>query len=198
MIATIVLTGCAPLSAATVSVIVRTPDGKPIENAVVSIESQATRPGTAPTYAYPLRVTQQDIALKPYVLLVPAGARVAFPNLDKVRHHVYSFSRTKKFELKLYGRDETNFVQFDTPGTVPLGCNIHDAMSGFVKVLATPFADKTGPSGQVTIKGVPSGGATVRVWHPKAQARGNEFSAPLAVGAGDMTQAVTLRIGDPG
>jgi plastocyanin len=184
-----------PAHAATVTVTVRTPDGRPVENAVVSVETSATRPGTAPVFSYPLRVMQQDIAFKPYVLLVPVGARVAFPNLDRVRHHVYSFSRAKKFELKLYGRDETHFVTFDQPGAVALGCNIHDAMSGFVKVVATPFAEKTGASGHVSIRGVPAGAATVRVWHPQAQARGNEFSAPLAIGAGDTAQQVTLRIG---
>lgn len=186
---------CVPAHAANVTVTVRTPDGGPVENAVVSIETGAMRPGTAPTFSYPPRVTQQDIAFKPYVLLVPVGARVAFPNLDRVRHHVYSFSRAKRFELKLYGRDETHFVTFDQPGAVALGCNIHDAMSGFVKVVATPFAEKTGASGQAVIRGVPPGAALVRVWHPQAQARGNEFSAPLSVGMGDTAQQVTLRIG---
>ena len=184
---------CAPAQAATVSVSVRTPDGRPVENAVVTIESAGTRPGTAPAFAYPPRVTQKDIAFNPYVLLVPVGAKVAFPNQDKVRHHVYSFSRTKRFELKLYGRDESNSVTFDQPGTVALGCNIHDRMSGFVRVVATPYADKTGASGQVSIAGVPAGPATVRVWHPQALAKANEFAAPLTV-AGDTAQLVTLRI----
>jgi len=186
---------CADFAkAATVSVSVHTPDGRPIENAVVSIETPATRPGTPPSFSYPLRVTQQNIQFSPYVLLVPVGARVAFPNLDKVRHHVYSFSRAKRFELKLYGRDETNIVTFDQPGTVPLGCNIHDAMSGFVKVLATPFAEKTGSSGRVAIRNIPAGPSTVRVWHPQAMARGNEFTAPLVIGTSDTTQAVILRL----
>lgn len=193
--AVLLISACVPAEAATVTVSVRAPDGRPVENAVVSIESSATRAGTPLSFSYPLRISQQDIAFKPYVLLVPVGARVAFPNLDKVRHHVYSFSRAKKFELKLYGRDEANFVTFDQPGAVALGCNIHDAMSGFVKVVATPFAEKTGASGQVSIRGLPAGAALVKVWHPKAQARGNEFSAALTIGTADTTQQVTLRLG---
>lgn len=184
----------APTYAATVTINVRTPAGQAIENAVVFIEAASTRPGTAASFSYPLRVSQQDISFKPYVLIVPVGARVAFPNLDKVRHHVYSFSRAKKFELKLYGRDETHMVSFDTPGTVALGCNIHDAMSAFVKVVDTPFAEKTGASGQVVLRNLPPGAATVRVWHPNAQAKGNEFSAPLAIGGADIAQIVTLRL----
>jgi plastocyanin len=183
-----------PASAASVTITVRTAEGKPLENAVVSIETPSSRPGTPPAFSYPLRVTQQNIQFSPYVLLVPVGATVAFPNLDKVRHHVYSFSRAKKFELKLYGRDETNSVTFDKAGTVPLGCNIHDAMSAFVKVVATPFAGKSGPNGQVVLRNLPAGQATVRVWHPSAAARGNEFSAPLQIGSADLAQIVTLQM----
>jgi plastocyanin len=186
-----------PAHAGTVSISVRTPDGKPVENAVVSIETPSARPGTPPGFSYPLAVSQQNIQFHPYVLLVPVGARVAFPNLDRVRHHVYSFSPAKRFELKLYGRDDTRAIVFDQPGTVALGCNIHDSMSAFVKVVATPYAEKTGASGQAVIRGVPAGRATVRVWHPLAQARGNEFSAALEIGTGDLAQAVTLRLSPP-
>jgi plastocyanin len=184
----------APASAVTVSISVRTPEGAPVENAVVMIET-AGRTGTPNAFSYPARVTQQNIMFSPYVLLVPVGATVAFPNQDKVRHHVYSFSRAKKFELKLYGRDESHSVTFDKPGTVALGCNIHDAMSAFVKVVDTPFAEKTGASGQVVLRNIPAGAATVRVWHPFALAKGNEFSAPLAISANDTAQVVTLRLG---
>lgn len=194
----LILVLCPALAgAATVSITVRTPDGKPVENAVVSIEASSARPGTAPAFSHPLRVSQKDIRFQPYVLLVPVGARVVFPNLDKVRHHVYSFSRAKRFELKLYGREESPAILFDTPGVVALGCNIHDSMSAFVKVVDTPFAERTSASGQVALRDIPVGRATVRVWHPLAQARGNEFSAALEIGASDLGQVVTLRIAPP-
>lgn len=193
----LVLLSAVPASAATVAVSLRTPEGQPVENAVVMIETASTRLGTPNAFNYPARVTQQNIKFNPYILIVPVGATVSFPNQDKVRHHVYSFSRAKKFELKLYGRDETHSVTFDKAGVVALGCNIHDAMSAFVRVVDTPFAEKTGAAGQVVLKGVPAGAATVRVWHPHALARGNEFSAPLSVGSADTAQVVTLRIKAP-
>lgn len=194
----LILVSCpAVAGAATVSITVRDPDGKAIENAVVSIAASSTRPGTPPGFSYPLRVSQKDIQFQPYVLLVPVGARVSFPNLDKVRHHVYSFSRAKRFELKLYGREESRAVLFDTPGVVALGCNIHDSMSAFVKVVDTPFAEKTGASGQAVLRDLPVGRATVRVWHPRAQARGNEFIAPIEIGASDVAQVVTLGLAPP-
>lgn len=180
--------------AANVTVLVRDANGQPLANAVVTVESKATRLGTAPAFAYSPVVNQQDIQFQPFVLLVPKGASVAFPNRDKVRHHVYSFSKAKKFELKLYGRDETRSVSFDAPGAVALGCNIHDAMSGFVKVVDTPWAGKSGGDGRVAIRGVPAGPATIRVWHPHARAKNNEFVAELPIPAsGDVSRVISLR-----
>lgn len=182
-----------PAAAATVTISVRSLEGRPLENAVVSIETPTARAGTPPNFSYPAVVKQQDIKFQPYVLLVPVGARVAFPNFDKVRHHVYSFSSAKKFELKLYGRDESRSVVFDKAGDVALGCNIHDSMSAFVKVVDTPFAERSGADGQVVIRNVPVGRAIVHVWHPQAQAKNHEFVAPLSI-AGDVAQVVTLRV----
>ena len=181
--------------ATTVGVSVQSTDGTPLANAVVTIESSATRPGTPPAFSYPLQVAQKDIAFDPYVLVVPKGATVTFPNRDKVRHQVYSFSKAKKFELKLYGREEDRSILFDVAGTVALGCNIHDRMSAFVKVVDTPWAAKTDANGRVSIAGVPGGDAVIRVWHPRARAKGNEFAGTVTIPArGDFGQVVKLAV----
>jgi len=161
-----------------VVVSVRTPRGKPVPNAAVTIAAPHTGPIRFP---WPMRVAQQNLSFDPFVLIVPVGADVAFPNLDRVRHHVYSFSPAKTFELKLYGRDETRVVHFDKPGVVPLGCNIHDSMVAFVLVVDTPYAGMTDASGQAVIHGVPPGAQAVRVWHPYLRAPGNAVSVAAAV-----------------
>lgn len=184
---------CAPASAATISITVRDADGQPLRDAVVSIESAATRPGTPPAFSYPLRVEQKNIQFSPYVLLVPKGAQVSFPNRDRVRHQVYSFSKAKRFELKLYGQEDDRSILFDFPGTVALGCNIHDRMTGFIKVVDTPWAGQTDATGRTAIAGVPAGAATIRVWHPKAVVKGNEFAAALPIAGADVSRVITLR-----
>lgn len=176
-------------SAATVSIDIRAIDGKPLAGAVVTIE---TPKAPAATVRGPYNVEQRDIAFQPHVLIVPVGATVGFPNRDKVRHHVYSFSKAKKFDLKLYGREDARTVVFDKPGVVPLGCNIHDAMNGFVYVTATPFAALTDGAGHVTIDGVPVGGATVRVWHPSIRAPGSTASQPVTVGSSGLATIFAL------
>lgn len=179
-------------SAATVNIDVRGADGKPLAGAVVMVDTPR-KASASIKFGYPYAMAQQNIAYVPHVLIVPVGASVAFPNRDKVRHHVYSFSKAKKFDLKLYGKDETRAVVFDKAGVVALGCNIHDAMSGFVLVVDTPFAMQTDANGHVTIQGVPIGGASVRVWHPTIHTSDNMLTQPVAVTAAGFVTTYTVR-----
>jgi plastocyanin len=179
--------------AADLAVTVRTAQGKPVADAVVTIAGPRSGPIR---FAWPYRMAQHQMQFDPFVLIVPVGADVAFPNLDSVRHHVYSFSPAKTFELKLYGRDETRVVHFDKPGVVALGCNIHDGMVAFIVVVETPYAAKTDETGQAVIHGAPPGAVTVRVWHPYLRAPGNALSVAAAVprdGVGRAAVAAELR-----
>ena len=157
-----------PVWAGDLTVELKTAAGQPAGDAVVSFKPAGGVPAATPArYAAPLRVEQNNIHFDPFILIVPVGAEVSFPNRDKVRHHVYSFSPAKRFELKLYGRDETRKVTFDRAGVVALGCNIHDQMIGFVVVLDTPYAAKVGPTGEVTLANLPPGGGVltkIKAW----------------------------------
>ncbi|MEG8040161.1 methylamine utilization protein [Sphingomonas sp. LR60] len=181
--------------AATVAVHVVDASGRPVEDAVITIRPAAGIPAQPVRSATRLAMVQKNIAFNPHVLIVPVGATVAFPNEDKVRHHVYSFSKPARFELKLFGRDETRSYTFNTPGTVALGCNIHDSMSGFIKVVDTPFAGKTDAAGNVSLPAVTAGAATLTVWHPRMAAKDNQASFPLTVAAtGDLSRQLRLNL----
>ncbi|HVY86751.1 MAG TPA: methylamine utilization protein, partial [Caulobacterales bacterium] len=118
-------------------------------------------PHTGPIhFAWPMRIAQHNMQFDPFVLIAPAGAIVAFPNLDDVRHQVYSFSQPGPFELRLYGHDETRSVTFRNVGVIAIGCNIHDQMSAFIYVVDTPYAAKTGPDGVAIIPDAPAGATT--------------------------------------
>lgn len=176
--------------AAPVAIDVRGADGTPLAGAVVTIE---TAKAPAPVPRGPYAVEQRNIQFQPHVLIVPVGATVAFPNRDKVRHHVYSFSKSKKFDLKLYGREDQRTVTFEKPGVVALGCNIHDSMSGFLIVVATPFAAQSDAAGHVAFGNVPVGAATVRVWHPSIRAPGNALTQTVAIGAKGYATTFAIR-----
>jgi plastocyanin len=164
-------------------------DGRPLSGAVVTV----TMPGTAaPAPRGPYVVAQRNIQFDPHVLIVPVGATVSFPNFDKVRHHVYSFSKPKRFELKLFGLDESRNVVFDKPGAVALGCNIHDPMNGVVYVTASPFTALTDAAGRVRLNVTPGAGR-IAVWHPAIRAAANTLEQPASVAATGLTTTLQLR-----
>ncbi len=188
MLALVALPIATTAKAAPVLIQVVGVDGRPLSGAVVTV----TMPGTAaPAPRGPYVVAQRNIQFDPRVLLVPVGATVSFPNFDKVRHHVYSFSKPKKFELKLFGRDESRNVVFDKPGAVALGCNIHDAMNGVVYVTASPYTALTDAAGRVRMNVAPGSGR-VAVWHPSIRSAGNTLEQPASVAASGLTTTLQL------
>jgi plastocyanin len=100
------------------------------------------------------------------LLVVPVGARVAFPNLDPDYHNVFSLSKAKRFDLGRYKPDEkpAPVVTFDKAGVVRLFCEIHEHMRGAVIVVDSPHFTRTGEDGSFTLTGVAPGAYTLKAW----------------------------------
>jgi plastocyanin len=160
--------------------------GKPIEDAVVSLMPLGTAPA-APTPSTAI-MDQHDKEFVPYVLPLYVGTRVTFPNRDNIRHHVYSFSSAKKFELPLYIGTPAAPVVFDKPGVVALGCNIHDWMLAYIYVLTTPFFTKTAADGKARLEGLAPGAYEARVWHPRLRGDTEKTGKPVPLAAGEAAQ----------
>jgi plastocyanin len=162
--------------------------GNPLQDAVVMVAADA---GAGPIkFAWPLEMKQVDLTFDPFVLIVPVGADVKFPNFDRVRHHVYSFSKGNKFELKLYGKDESRSVKMEKAGVAAIGCNIHDTMVAYIRVVDTPYAAKTGADGKVVLD-LPAGAASATVWHPNASPAEVKVALPTVR---TSPVAVTLKV----
>lgn len=174
------------------NVTVRDTAGKPVRNAVVSVYPAAGLPAGPIRFPWPMVMSQQNIQFDPAVLVVPVGAEVSFPNRDKVRHHVYSFSPIKPFELKLYIGTPANPVRFDKAGIAVLGCNIHDNMVAWVVVVDTPHHGKTDAEGRVRLDGVTAGAWRLRSWHPGLPPGAPAQEQALAVAAAGNAVAVRL------
>jgi plastocyanin len=180
------LCGISLAHAATVTVQAQDPSGTPLADAVAYLESaQASRAVGAARPANPVEIAQVAKQFDPRVSVVPVGTMVSFPNKDSVRHHVYSFSPAKTFELKLYSGTPANPVQFDKPGVAVLGCNIHDNMVAWVVVVDTPYFARSIKAAAMVLSNVPPGNYRLRVWHPG-----------LAVGAAALDQALVVESAD--
>jgi plastocyanin len=157
------MTAGAPLRAASLVVNVFNRDGKPLPGAVITAEPEQSATASPPIKAI---MDQVNLTFVPDVLVIPVHSTVQFPNSDAVRHQVYSFSPARQFQLPLYRGKPYPPVQFDQPGVVTLGCNIHDNMIGYIVVTAAPYFGRANEHGEWTAADLPSGRFRVHVWHP--------------------------------
>ena len=190
LIGSLLILTAAQASAAPLTVRVVDAKGRPVSDAVVTLRTGPTgRLASSGNYS----VSQKDMQFHPFVLVVPVGAKVSFPNLDPTRHHVYSFSPAKQFELKLFAKDQSRSVVFDKPGVVALGCNIHDAMTAFIYVTDNQWTAKTGANGTVRFADAPNSAGKVSVWHPYLRAKANVVERQLAASERNASFTVALR-----
>lgn len=180
----------ASAGAATVDVEVLGRDGKALPEAVVFLESAAAKAASRPMAG--VEIEQAERRFTNRVTVVPVGSPVSFPNRDKVRHHVYSFSPVKTFELKLYIGTPANPVVFDRAGIAVLGCNIHDTMAAWVVIVETPYHGQTGANGRLRLPDVPPGSYRLRSWHPELPTGAPALDQALVVGA--QGSQVSLRL----
>jgi plastocyanin len=150
-----------PCASAPLMVEVRDDQGRPVTDAVVGVLLRGIRTSASPTAS--ASIVQRQRQFQPPITAVQTGTSVQFPNFDTVRHHVFSFSPTKRFELKLYAGTPAAPVVFDKAGVAVLGCNIHDLMAAWVVVMDTPVIGKTDAAGLVSLD-VPSGEHRLLAW----------------------------------
>jgi plastocyanin len=168
--------------------------GRPVRDAVVTLypAGSAARP---PRVGGRYSVAQKNLQFQPFLTVIPVGADVSFPNLDPTKHHVYSFSPAKKFELKLFAKSQSRTVHFDKPGVVALGCNIHDQMSAYILVTDSAWTARTNAQGFVSFADAPNAPGRVTVWHPYLRAPGG--AVQQSIGPAQRSAGFAIRLRPP-
>jgi plastocyanin len=156
----LVLSVSLQVHAAKLDIVITDASAQPVADAVIFIDN--AKPASAT--AKPVIVDQIDREFVPKVSVIQQGQSVIFPNSDNIHHHVYSFSTPKVFEIQLYAGVPKTPILFDKPGVVVLGCNIHDAMIGYIVVAPGDVFAKTDASGSATLQ-VAAKPASISVWH---------------------------------
>jgi plastocyanin len=135
---------------------------------------------------------QKGLLFAPHIMAVQQGTTVEFLNSDNVQHNVFwtAVGNDKKagHNLGTWPKGEKRPYTFDKAGVVPLFCNVHPDMSGYIIVSPTPYFAETDDSGNYTIKDVPDGSYTVTVWHEGAK----DQSKPVTV-SGSTKADFTLK-----
>jgi plastocyanin len=156
---------------------------------VVYIEPIAGK--TFPAPAQRQLMDQKGLMFVPHIIVVQVGTTVDFQNSDSVSHNVFwpSVGRDKKLghNLGTWPQGEKRSFKFDNPGVVPLFCNVHPDMAGYIVVSPTPYFAKTNKTGEYTIENVPDGAYTVTAWNEGTKPHSSQVNV-----AGDTKADFTL------
>jgi len=185
LVGIVVLAICLAASAGTISGKVSGVSGE----SVVYVDVIPGKTFPAPS-EHPL-IDQKGLMFAPHLTVVQLGTTVDFLNSDSVAHNVFwtSVGGNKKLthNLGTWPKGEKRSFKFDNPGAVPLLCNVHPEMAGYIIVSPTPYYAATDKSGAFKIENVPDGSYTVTAWHEGAKGQ----SKPLTV-SGDTKADFTL------
>jgi plastocyanin len=156
---------------------------------VVYVDTISGKTFPAPTQ-HPV-IDQKGLVFQPHVTAVQVGTTVDFLNSDSVAHNVFwtSIGGNKKLNHNMgtWPKGERKSFKFDTPGAVPILCNVHPEMSAYLVVVPTPYFAVSDQAGTYKIENVPDGSYTVIAWHEGAKNQ----SKPVSV-TGDTKADFTL------
>jgi plastocyanin len=136
---------------------------------------------------------QKQMKFIPHVIVVLKGTTVDFVNSDHVGHNVFwpAVGKNKKLGHNLgtwpYGVKKS--FTFNDLGAVPLLCNVHPEMSGYVIVVPTPYFALTNKEGEFVITDVPAGHYTLKTWSEE----GKPAAQPVEVTSGTATADLTVQ-----
>ncbi len=197
--ATLLLTPLTTARAATITVTVTDDVGRLLPDAVVMIAPEPGTPAPRPEASRIAAATinQKDETFVPSVVVIHTGGTVTFRNSDPIRHHVYSFSPVRRFEMVQPPGDTSAPIRFDQPGSLAIGCNIHDHMTAYIYVTNAPWAMVTDANGRAVIADVPAGKFVATVWHPRLRPRAEPPSLAVALANENSTLAVTIPVLPP-
>lgn len=136
-------------------------------DSVVYVDNGAGKAYPAPEKSALL--TQRGLAFVPHILAIEQGTTVDFQNDDTVQHNIFwpsvGGNKREAHNMGTWPSGEKRSFKFEHPGVVPLFCNVHTEMSGYIVVSPTPYFAQTDAAGNFKIDNVPDGNYTVVAWH---------------------------------
>ena len=133
-----------------------------VRNAVIQIAGLSQ--GKSP--AKEAELDQAKCEYVPHVLVVPTGGKVKIKNSDGILHNVHTLSK----ENAPFNRAQPKFMKelsetFAKPEIIPVRCDVHGWMSGWIVVTDNVFFDVSQADGAFNLVDVPAGKYTLDAWH---------------------------------
>lgn len=139
-----------------------------LENVFVAIQSGLGDKAYTPSQR-PVVMDQKGCRFVPHVVGVMVGQPVEFTNSDATMHNVHmipTVSANQSVDISEAPNGPGESRRFSAPELmIPVRCNNHPWMEGFINVAANPFFAVSADGGHFTIKGVPPGTYTIVADH---------------------------------
>ena len=143
-------------------------DKNDLENVFIYIKSGLGNNAYAPP-STPVLVDQKGCRFIPHVVGVMVGQPIKFTNSDATMHNVHMTPSNPKNQTVDISEAPNSPGESRTLAApelmLPIRCNNHPWMEGFVNVVPNPFYAVSGEEGHFTIKGVPPGTYTIAADH---------------------------------
>lgn len=148
---------------------------------------------TFPAPAQAVQMDQKGLMFMPHILVVEKGTTVDFKNDDSVEHNVFwsaiSGNKSLGHNMGTWPRGQQRSFKFETPGVVPLLCNVHPDMAGYIIVSPTPYFAETDKSGAFKIENVPNGTYKLTAWNEAGKGKTQTVSVTVS---GDVEVNIAL------
>jgi plastocyanin len=110
----------------------------------------------------PVFFKQRGCRYAPHVLALSTGQEVKIVNIDPISHDIHPVTRVNRDWSRIQPSRTPPFsYSYDKPEIIPVKCNIHPWMQGFLVVLKTSHFAVTGEDGVFRLPDLPPGKYTV-------------------------------------
>lgn len=144
-----------------------TSNGK-LQNAIVFIKEGLE------DYQFPIPeesvlIDQKNCTFVPHVVAAHKYQKIELLNSDPTLHNVNAKSKNSRgFNIGFPSKGMKRLVSFSADELhIPIRCDLHPWMKGFIAVFDHPYFQVTGPDGSFSFSPLPPGKYTVAVWHEK-------------------------------
>ena len=168
---------CAKLHAANplLDELIVTGRGNGLANVVVYVS--AGEPDSSSPPSSPAFFKQRGCRYAPHVLPVSVGQEVKIVNIDPAPHDIHPAAKVNRDWSRIQPPQTPPFsYSYEKPEIIPVKCNIHPWMQGYLVVLKTTHFAVTGEDGVFRLPDLPPGKYTVTAWHESLGTQSQEVT----------------------
>lgn len=134
----------------------------------------------------PAVIEQRGCEYRPHVIAVEVGQKLLVENEDPTVHNIHPLPSNNREWNQLQAQGvppiEATFGREEV--AIPVKCNIHPWMKGYIAVFKHPFFAVTGKDGKFTLKDLPPGSYTITAWHEQF----GTWTQKLTIGASETKE----------